>query len=289
MKSFIVSAAIILGLIVGIAEASRPKPFNRVAIIVDASGTFKDHQFAAIKKARILLEEIADKKEKRFEEPDEVYLISLDAKPEVIWYGKRQQLAQLTEEKISYIFRERRVFGNCTDIAKAFNLASHKLNRDPEATSKYLFVFSDLIDEPQTSGTKCKSPGRPSLPPENMDWDALTGTAIGVFWTPDDQIQAWEKALADKGVSIRFYNAAEAENAELPAPRKAHKKMTEDERDEKLAAIKGKGAWAAGVVMGVLKYGVIAILILAALAYYRNRNERKAVVTKTNNLNKGGR
>lgn len=271
--------------------AVKPKPFNRVAVIIDSSGTFRNHQYEALQKMQGLMEKIAEKKDRRYQEPDEIYLISLDSRPEVIWYGKKHQLEQLTEERLSAILGARRTYNNCTDITKAFNLASQKLNREPSPAAKWLFVFSDLIDEPPVSGNGCKAPSRPSFPPDSIRWDTLIdgNTSIGVFWAPDVQIQAWETSLSDLGANIRFYNAAEAQNADLPTPPKARFKMTEEERTEKIEKIKGFGAGLGGLGLGVLKYGVIIIGAFFALSYFRSRIGRGTINGNGNSNNRNNR
>lgn len=280
LKKICMTVAVITWLLSpDIVMAVKPKPFNRVVVIIDSSGTFRNHQYEALQKMQGLMEKIAEKKERRYQEPDEIYLISLDSRPEVIWYGKKRQLEQLSKKKLSEILGARRAYSNCTDITKAFNLASQKLNREPFPAAKWLFVFSDLIDEPPVSENDCKAPSRPSFPPESIRWDTLIdgNTSIGVFWAPDDQIQAWETSLSDLGANIRFYNAAEAENAELPVPAKARFKMTEEERVAKIDKIKGFGSGLGGFFWGILKYGTIIIGGLFALIYFRNRTGRVAL------------
>lgn len=251
------------------AAAVKPRPFNRVGVVIDSSGTFKGYQFDAIEKVKRLLTKMAEQTEKRYQAPDEVYLISLDALPAVIWFGKRPQLEELTPERLSELFARRRAYSHCTDVAKAFNLVANKLNREPMPAAKYLFVFSDLIDEPPASSTKCEPPSKPSLPPVDINWDSLTDASISVFWAPDDQIQAWEGALSDQGINIKFYNEAEARNIELPPPPKARFKMTEEERKEKVERL-SNGLWGFG--KWLLKYtfiGIGGLIGLILLGRYR--------------------
>lgn len=267
--------------------AAKPKPFNRVAVVIDSSGTFTSHQFEAIDKVKKLLDMMAEQREKRYQSPDEIYLISLDSKPDVIWYGQRRQLEQLTPEKLARLFGERRKYRYCTDVAAAFNLASYKLNRDPLPAAKYLLVFSDLIDEPPVSGSTCKLPSKPSLPSDDISWESMADSSIMVFWAPDDQIRAWETSLAAKGVTMKFYNAAEAQNVELQAPPKARFKMTETERQEKLEKIGGAADTAKGLVFSVIKYAALGFVGLIGLSYISRRMSRRRMPGKTNNQNGG--
>jgi hypothetical protein len=261
------------------AFAEREKPFNRVVVIIDSSGTFKNHQ-PAIEKVRKLLEEMAKRKERRYEVSDDIYIISLDARPEVIWAGKRNHLGQLTKERLSELFRDRMRYIHCTDIATAFNLAVHKLNREPIPSDKWLFVFSDLIDEPEVSSGKCKAPVIPSLPSEKIRWDRLTDTSIGVFWAPDPQIMAWEDALADKRLSIKFYNEAEALNVNLPPPPKAQREMTEEEKAEAKERISGWLEWGKAIGLKLFLGFIIFMGLVILLAFLSRHRSRSHIVNK---------
>ncbi len=258
----------ILVITAGASSAGRQKPFNRIVIVIDASGTFKDHCQSAIDKTEQILEKIAQRTEHRYEEQDRIYLISLDARPEVIWAGRRDQVSQLAGKKLSALFDRRKQYSGCTDVAAAFNLAAFKLNRAPEPAAKWLFVFSDLIDEPPAAPGQCRAPRRPSPPPENIRWDRLSDTAIGVFWAPDTQIMAWEDALAETDLAIRFYDEAEARNVSVPSLPRARHKMSARERAEKkrklAAAAKAAAGWGKKIITGatVLVACIIALLLI---------------------------
>lgn len=280
-KSLIIIGIIILTL-TNLSFAEKPKPFNRVVVIIDSSGSFKNHQYEAIERVQELIEKMANRKERRYEAPDEVYIISLDAKPEVIWAGKREHLGQLTKPRLSKLFNERSRYSDCTDVASAFNLAAHKLNREPAPTAKWLFVFSDLMDEPETSSGNCRVPERPSLPSDKIKWDNLADTSIGVFWASDSQIMAWEEALADKGLSIKFYDRAEALNAELPPPPKARKRMGVEEREEAKKQLIERGK-RYGVFLAELLIGVVIFLIaIVFVVNYFNHRSRTPIANNTN-------
>ncbi len=288
IKKLLVTATVIVSLIsANEVMAAKPKPYNRIVAVIDASGTFRNHQFEAIQKVQWLMDGIAETKDHRYQSPDEVYLISLDSRPEVIWYGKKHQLDQLSEERLLELFGKRRAYSACTDIAKAFNLATQKLNREPSPAAKYLFVFSDLIDEPTVAvKSGCKAPSRPSLPPDDIRWDRLTDTSINVFWAPDGQIEAWESTLVDLA-TINFYNEAEAQNVEPPVPAKARFKMTEEERAEKLDKLNGVAAGLWGLLISFLKYATIIAGAVFVLIYFRNRNGRGTHGTGNGSGNRG--
>src|SRR3990172_10154432 len=126
-RLMIIIMILILSFMANITTATvKPKPFNRVAVVIDSSGTFKGYQFDAIEKVKGLLDKMAEQTERRYQAPDEIYIVSLDALPTVIWFGKRPQLQELTSERLSELFANRSVYSHCTDVAKAFNLAANK-------------------------------------------------------------------------------------------------------------------------------------------------------------------
>lgn len=264
------------------AFAEKQKPFNRVVVIIDSSGTFANHQFKAIQKVNKLLAQMASKKEKRYEAQDQVYIISLDAKPQIIWAGIRDQLLQLTQNELSELFKERRKYSYCTDIATAFNLAAYKLNRDPIPAAKWLFVFSDLIDEPAISGTKCKKPEYPSPPSEKIRWDRLIDTSIVVFWAQDGQIIEWEEALLDKKLSITFFDEAESLNTKILPPPKARKKMTDEERKEAKKRLIERGLfllkWGKFLAVGSISLIIFTVFVVLVIRFASRRRHRTPVV-----------
>jgi len=244
-------------------------------MVIDSSGSFKGHQYEAIKKVGGLLKKIGEKKERRYEAIDEIYIVSLDARSEVIWAGNRQQLDQLTEKLIAELFGKREGCLYATDIAGAFNLAAHKLDREPMPTDKWLFVFSDLIDEPPLPGNKSQPPENPSPPSSQIRWDRLADTSISIFWTPDQQIMVWEDTLTGKGLSLKFYDEAEALNIELAPPPKARKEMTKEERIVAKERIRDgiDIAKAMGIKMLCgLAIFIIAVILLAVAGNYFARH-----------------
>jgi len=257
------------------ALAEKQKPFNRVVVIIDSSGTFANHQFKAIQKVNKLLTQMASKREKRYEAQDQVYIITLDARPQIIWAGIRDQLLQLTQNELSELFKDRRKYSYCTDIATAFNLAAYKLNRDPIPAAKWLFVFSDLIDEPAISGTKCKNPEYPSPPSGKIRWDRLTNASIVVFWAQDSQIIEWEEALLDKQLSITFFDEAESLNMKLLPPPKARKKMTDQERKEAKKRLSEGGLfllkWAKFLAVGSISLIILTVFVVMVVNYISRR------------------
>jgi hypothetical protein len=134
-------------------------------------------------------------------------------------------------------FKARTDFTGCTDVSAAFRVAAEHLEGDPRYIGKYLFVFSDLVDEPPAalSVRNCRPPKRPSPPPQDFPWEALRDVSVSALWVPADQILAWQRAVtvAGLGATFKLYSASESEAVEVAPPprRELHRTEEEAERD----------------------------------------------------------
>lgn len=248
------------------------KPFNRIIFIIDTSSSFADKVDEAVDKGKKLINAIHAQQERRWEIPDEIYIITLDAGPCVIWNGNRPQLEQLKPEKIAELVESRKPYTYATDVVGAFNLAGEKFMRKPEPTGKYLVVFSDLIDEPPLPGGGCKPPKRPSAPHEDIQWGNLQDVSITVFWPSDKEIQAWEKVLAPQNLTIQFFDEAESINQQVKAPLKAQRQQSPEEIEQaKKNLLRFKN-----IVFSAVKWTLIITVLgfiglFASARYFRTR------------------
>ena len=235
----------------GFAE-NRVRPFNRIVVMLDASGSFKDRRMEAVQKAGELIDRISDTRTKRYEGKDEVIIISLDAIPETIWSGTKDQIKNEAPQYWKQWFEARSDYQHCTDVENGFILAARELHKEPMATNLYLFVFSDLINEPPTgSATKCQPVTQPSLPSAEFPWDAFSDVETHVLWVPINQKQAWFEAVYGAGLGDNFHIHSQSESTviELKAPPKARHIMTGEEREKgktKLQSILKRAGKAAG-------------------------------------------
>ncbi len=216
------------------AQVSR-NPFNRVVVMIDASGSYKNRQTAAINKVDKMLSVLAERKAKRWEKKDEVILISLDALPEVIWKGTITELKAMKGTAWQRRFRARTDYAGCTDVAAGFQLAAQLFDQAPHPSQKYFLVFSDLKDEPPTtSPRKCRAHKAPSPPPQEIPWDQLADVSVAVFWMPPDQKFVWKKAVLAEGMeqNFAFYTTSESNEVELKAPPVARRVISESDRLE---------------------------------------------------------
>lgn len=258
----------------------RVRPFNRIVVMLDASGSFKSRRMEAVQKASGLIEKISNTQSKRFEGKDEVIVISLDAIPETVWSGTKDELKSSSPKDWMQRFEARSDYQYCTDIENGFILASQEIHKQPHTTGLYLFAFTDLINEPPAgSATKCQPAKLPSLPSAEFPWNAFSDVETHVMWVPINQKQAWFEAVNAAGLGSRFHIHSESESnaVELNAPPKARHIMTEKEKEEGKAKIKRVARGIGRVALYVIGGGLLVLIGgigIAVLARGKNRNRR---------------
>ncbi len=276
--ALVVAFAVLAVLTTPCLAEKRVRPFNRIVVMLDASGSFKGRRMEAVKKAEELVGKISNTKSKRNEGKDEIIIISLDSIPEVIWSGTKEQLNDEKTQNWEQRFDARSDYQKCTDIENGFILAAQELHKDPPATNLYLFAFTDLINEPPAgSATKCQPVTLPSLPSVDFPWDAFADVETHVLWTPINQKQVWFEAVnaAKLGDNFRIHSESESSSVVLNAPPKARHIMGEEEREEGKTKIQGffKG------IGRFIMYGVGGFVMLALiggiLTKFLAKNKRK--------------
>jgi len=241
--------------------AKRIRPFNRIVIVLDASGSYKSRRMEAIDKATDLINKISSVKTKRHDGKDQIVIVSLDSSPEVIWEGTKDELTPENKNYLVQRFEARKDYEACTDVEGGMQLAAEILNRDPAPEYKYMFVYSDLIHEPSTGAAKsCLPAAKPSVPSENFSWDNFADVNTSVLWMPINQKLAWKKAVKEAGLdsSFRLYAESESGTIRFTAPKKARHVMTDD---EKAAGKEKVGGFFAGIFK-LLIVGLIAMVTL---------------------------
>lgn len=254
----------LLVIMTGISRAERvPEPSNRIVIVIDGSGSYKSRQGEAVNRAVTLLDEIARTKLQRWEsETDVITIISLDAMPDILWQGNLQELKATDTKEWTKRFLARSDYSACTDVGAAFNLAVPHLAGDPRYVSKFLLVFSDLVDEPPTKSVrKCRTAN--PAPPSNFPWESLKDVSVSVFWAPPDQKLLWRQAAEQHGVSSTFalYTTSESSNVAIAPPPRPVVKVTEADRRQDRERFKEIGA-------GVVKWGGWTLLALVVLPLF---------------------
>lgn len=258
----------------------RVRPFNRIVLMLDASGSFKDRRMEAMDKASELLDKISNLKKKRYEGKDEVIVISLDSIPETIWSGTTEELKNVSPQQWKQRFEARNDYQYCTDIENGFILAAQELHKEPQATNLYLFAFTDLINEPPAgSATKCQPVKLPSLPSADFPWDAFADVETHVLWVPINQKQAWFEAVnaAKLGGNFHVHSQSESSAIELNAPPKARHIMTEEEREGGKAKIQGVAKGIGKIAMcgiGLVLLVLVGGMGMTVLARKKKRSGR---------------
>ena len=254
----------------------RVKPFNRIVILLDGSGSYKDRRAEALTKAEELVQKISEKKTKSYEGKDEVVVISLDSIPETLWSGTKAELAAQSPGYWKQRFAGRSDYEKCTDVESGFLLAARELHKEPRPTNAYLFAFSDLVHEPPLeSAKKCRPVSLPSVPSDDFAWDVFSDVETHVLWVPVDQKKAWFEAVnaAKLGDSFHLHSESESSVIELKAPPKARRVMTDEERSRGKEKVKG---FLGGIVKAALTVFGTSILLVCGLVFLRRmKNTRR--------------
>lgn len=253
--------------------AEAPVPQNRIAIMVDLSGSYRKRLEEAMSKVSTLLEGLAERRVKRWETPaqDVVAVFSLDAMPEKVWEGSLEEIKGILPSDWQERLKSRSDYAQCTDVGRAFQEAARFLEGDPEFVDRYLFVFSDLVHEPpKKSIRKCERARSPSPPPEDFPWEAFAGVSVMAMWVPADQKFAWHRAVETRGLqdTFRLFTESESETVAIEAPPRPVVEVSAEEeeaaREEARQAVAtattriGKGLlWVGGAVAFLLLLGIL--------------------------------
>jgi len=268
------------------ARSGKQEPFNQVVILIDGSGSFKRRQGEAIERTTEILEGISVAEIRRWEKSkDRITIISIDALPEVIWQGSLEDLKAEDTDSWAARFKARTDYAYCTDLGAAFQLARQYLDGDPRYVSRYLFAFTDLINEPPTGSIRtCKRPRLPSPPPEDFPWETFEGVSVNIFWVPPDQKLTWQREAQKRGQASSFslFTTSESSAAIVkPVPRAELAREVVEERRQEIAIktkkvgttfLKWIAKWIAiflGLVVGIV---VIATVATSRISRRRSGN-----------------
>lgn len=266
-------ALLLTALQVGCAAEVQRDPVNHVVVVIDGSGSYRTRQEEAVARASQLLDEMTQKRLHRWDKgSDHITVISLDAIPEVLWEGSGLALKEMDTNVWRAHFAARTDYANCTDVTAAFHLAARYLEGDPRYVHKYLFVFSDLLNEPPTSSiSKCaRAGGRPDA---DFPWTALHDVSTAVFWMPPNQKLEWRRAATEHGVgdNLALYTTSESGQVEIAPPPTPKLERSEAE----VAADKERVVRTGMSVLTVVGIGFVVTMVLviggALLAGRRRR------------------
>lgn len=258
-------------------------PFNRIVVLVDASGSFKQRRLEAVERTQQLVQQLTARKAKRWEAVDQIVIISLDAIPEILWEGDVRALAQIKRGDWALRFNARSDYARCTDVDAALNLALTALERAPQPAGKYLIGFSDLIHEPPLqSPSKCKPPTLPSVPGKDFAWDRLADVSVAMFWLPPSQKLAWDRSMKENGLTtFKLYTSSESSAVEIDVPKTPVRELSEKEQERVLGTLSGAVEVGIKSLVVLVILGAVGIGSYVAMAWIRNRRNRGGVVPGT--------
>jgi hypothetical protein len=250
-------------------------PYNQVVVLLDASGSFwrpaRDVGLPGVVpgvEALRMLQDFAARtgaeRGRRTDGIDAYSIVAVDAHPDIVWSGTRQDLAALQPDVLERILRTRAAYRQCTDVAGAFAEAIRNFQTD--AARRYLIVFSDLIHEPPAQSFTDCAPAQGS--PPDINWDALSGTAVGLYFVSSDfRYQAdrrWRDALERHGFAVGDAGVlslpqALSRGVHLAPPSRAVHTYTAAEREEGRARL--------AEAKGFLKHVVLVAFVLCVGGY----------------------
>ena len=261
------------------AGGPRPEAANQVVVMIDGSGSYRSRQDDALARTLSLLDGLAERTLHRWERGnDSITLVSLDAMPAVLWEGTLKDLKTVDRAAWSARFRARTDYAACTDVAAAFEVAADRLVGDPSYVSKYLFVFSDLIDEPPTTSIRrCRRPS--AGPPERFPWDSLLDVSVSTFWMPPEQKLVWQRAVSEHDLekSFALYTTSESGAVEILPPPPARVTQTEEDRQTVRDGLGRAAHWTlavAGIVLAAIAVVAAVVLVLVVIVSRRRRRSR---------------
>lgn len=280
----------ILASFVILAACAAPPPetaSRRIVAVIDASGSFKTRQGEAVERLQQLLDQLGAEKLHRWDDDaDRISIVALDAMPQVVWSGGQRDLATLAPADWRAWFAARTDYASCTDVGAAFRQALPLLRPENAHTDRYLFVFSDLVDEPPLADDvrRCRRPSLPSGPPPDVPWEELAGVQVVGFWLPPNQVRVWGRSLLEHGIEgAQLLSTSQSGAVPVFAPPRATVDYSDAELDRQRAhmvARAGGVARTAGIVLtALLGLGLLAMAGAAVAA--RRLGRRRAEAWRT--------
>lgn len=269
----------------GGGRLNKVKPFNRVVVLLDASGTMMKADAGlggkvpfneSLRMLQDYFVKASEQKGRRWDALDEYHIVAVDANSQEVWHGDRKALAALTPEELSRVFGTREQFSGCTNIGAAFEEAARLFDREPQPSAKFLLSFSDLLDEPPAGGySKCAAPS--GLPPQ-ANWTRLGDVSMSFYWVSSNfryrPEKHWQDALRAAGFNdVPFSNAAQtvSRGITLNPPPRARRVVTDEELTGTRERFESAKSWA--LWLGAL--GAIAVCLFFGSALVFSKRARR--------------
>ncbi len=195
---------------------------NRIAAVVDVSGSMASQLEIALAQLEAYLAAVAQQRRDYWATSDSVFVVALDAIPSVLFAGTATDLRKRSDALVREV-AARSDLRACTDVEGALVQATTLLRRAPGPA--YLIVFSDLRHEPPLDAvTACA--GATLAPPAGVPWEALQATSSTFVWAAPDAVLRWTREAQAKGVTAQFYTMAASAGAPLTPPPAAERVRT---------------------------------------------------------------
>ena len=261
MKTILPLMLLALLAVPGSAEAGRrDDAFNRVVLIIDTSCSMRASFKPNLRKMTEVLPSLV-----RFRE-DELVVIALNGEPDLVWDSHAIDLAPpesggAPEAWTGLLEALEGADAKHTDLTATMQLLATVLERRPSAETQYVFLFSDLLDDPA---------GRRSTfdLEQDVPWAALEGHALHLLGVHRDVYGPWMTSMAEHGLETPGGIEGGSVVSPVAVP---HWRPTPIERAEEEVSFdnpwEGRGTVISSVAVSALKWGG-ALLGLGLLALF---------------------
>ena len=256
----------------GSAEAGRrDDAFNRVVLVIDTSCSMRPAFEPTLEKMTEVLPSLV-----RFRE-DELVVIALNGEPDLLWDSHAVDLAPSSDGSRppawdGLLTALDGADAKHTDLVGTMQVLGTVLRRHPQAEAQYVFVFSDLIDDPARRRT-------PFDPEADVPWSDLEGDAIHLLGADTEVFEGWMNALVAHGLTS---DGGIADGGVTSAVAVPHWRPAPIERAEEEVSFEnpweGRGTAVASFAKGAVKWtvlliggGLLAVFLLATVAGRLNR------------------
>lgn len=224
MRSFYAMVGCVLSLLASVlpctGQERQPRPFNRIVILVDRSGSFQAKLPVAREIAWKYVRNLANTSP-----DDQCYVIGVDHSPSEIAYIKGVRSRRGAQGEFEAAFSTV-TEGLGTDWVTGLKKAVHLFSVPPEPGAKHLLVFGDLcVDDAKDAATGELL--KHFQPLSDFDWSQLAGVN-GSGWFVSEDVRAELLELpAFRSLNLQLYGIeSEAEAKNLAAPRRLRSEVT---------------------------------------------------------------
>ncbi len=231
------------------AQSRRQRPFNRIVILIDRSGSFQSKLPDAREIAWKYVRTLANTSQE-----DECYVLGVDAEPSEIAYIRGVRSRRRSQEQFDAAFGVA-AQGLGTDWVTALQKAANILALPPTPGACHLLVFGDLcVDDAKDAESRRLI--RRFVRLDQFDWSALAKVS-GSLWFVDSNVR--DQLMAVPGFSGLGFQVNSVESdarvREIEAPRRVR-----DGANSQASDSAGQGSvvpWVIGLAIALAAYVVL--------------------------------